>query len=122
MLCNDSDEWSSLFLTRVFLAMHRCCTRQIKEKVIVNGRNIFLCLHTSATVVAPPNSAYVQEVIPLFSATSCTIRNIDEVVEYCSKEEKKANNGYNSPPGRGRPPLLSSSNSRAHRQASCGKS
>src|SRR5258707_5206718 len=47
-----SVEWSSLFLTRVFLAMHRCCTRQIKE--------------TSATVVAPPNSAYFQEVIPLF--------------------------------------------------------
>jgi hypothetical protein len=51
--------------------------------------NIFLCLHTSATVVAPPNSAYFQGVIPLFSATSCTIRNIDEVVEYYSNKRKR---------------------------------
>jgi hypothetical protein len=51
--------------------------------------NIFLCLHTSATVVAPPNSAYFQEVIPLFSATSCKIRNIDEVVEYYSNRRKR---------------------------------
>jgi len=34
-------------------------------------------------------SAYFQEVIPLFSATSCTIRNIDEVVEYCSNKRKR---------------------------------
>src|SRR6266480_7080932 len=67
MLCNDSDEWSSLFLSRVFLAMHRCCSRQIKEKGIVNGRNILV----KSWKHLPAWSALGMSVL-LFAIVSCS--------------------------------------------------
>src|SRR6266478_6742312 len=62
-----SVEWSSLFLTRVFLAIHRCCTRQIKEKGIVNGRNILV-----KSWKHPPAWSTLGMSVLLFAIVSCS--------------------------------------------------